>query len=77
MYFHGFINLEFDFFFLEWVALKFFNSACFFKFSPIAKQFDVPKHHNVSLLSFYEIMSLANFEILSSRKFETRHFNLN
>ena len=27
------------------------------------------KHHNFGLLSFDEIMSLANFETLSSRKF--------
>ena len=27
-----------------------------------------PKHHNLSFLTFYEIMALAKFEILSSRK---------
>ena len=28
------------------------------------------KHYNFSLLSFYEIVALTKFEILSSRKFE-------
>ena len=74
IYFHGYINLEFDFLFRERVALSFFDSACFIKFSPIKKQFDTPKHHNPGLLPFYEIISIDNFEILSSRKFETRHF---
>ena len=41
----------------------FFDSACFLKFSPITKQLDAPKHHDLGLLSSYEIMSLANFEI--------------
>ena len=70
VYFHGFIDFEFDFLFRKWAALNFFNSACFLKFSPITKQFDVPKYHNLDLLSFYEIASLAHFKILSSRKFE-------
>ena len=65
-----FINLECDFLFREWAALKFLDSACFPKFSPIKKQFDAPKHHNLGLLFFYEIMSLANFGILSRNKFE-------
>ena len=45
------------------------NSACFFNFSPITNQFYDPKHHNLGLLSFYEIMLLANFEILSNRTY--------
>ena len=28
------------------------------------------KYHNLGLLGFYEMMSLANFEILSGRNFE-------
>ena len=50
--------------------MKFFDSARFLKFSPITKQFDASKHHNISLLSFYEIISLAYFDILLRRKFE-------
>ena len=46
-YFHSFINLELDCLFLEWAALKFFNSACFLKFSPITKQYDTPEHHKI------------------------------
>ena len=42
----------------------------FLDFSPTAKEFDAPKQQNLGLLSFYEIISLANFEILSSRKFK-------
>ena len=70
IYFQGVINLEFDFLFREWAVLKFFNSACFLKFSPTTKQFDARKRDKLGLHSFYDIMSLANFEILSIRKFE-------
>ena len=50
--------------------MKSFDSACFLKFLPVTKHFDTPKHHNLGLLSFYEIMSLANFRIYPRRKFE-------
>ena len=50
--------------------MNFSDIVRFPKFSPITKQFDTPKHDHLGLISFYEIMSLANFEILSSRKFE-------
>ena len=46
-------------------------------FLPIMKQCDAPKHHNLGLLSFYEIMSLANFEFCQAGNLKTRHLNLN
>ena len=52
-------------------SIEFFRQGLFSKiFTYYKAQNDVPKHHNFGLRSFYEIMSLANFEILSSKKFE-------
>ena len=64
--------LEFDILFCESIAFKFFGTACLLKFSLITNQIDAPIHHNIGFLSFYEIMSLANFEILSSWKFKNK-----
>ena len=61
----------------SWILLKFaneqhwnFSKVLVFSNCHLLKNiFHASKHHNLSLLSFYGIMSLANFEILSSRKF--------
>ena len=42
-------------------SIEISQQCLFLKCSPITKQVDTPKHHNLGLLSFYEIMSLANF----------------
>ena len=39
-------------------------------FTYYKKYLEPQKHYNFSLLSFYEIVALTKFEILSSRKFE-------
>ena len=37
----------------------------------------MPRNTIISVLSFHEIMSLANFEILPAGNLKTRHFKLN
>ena len=31
-------------------SIEIFDSTCFLKFSPITKQFDAPKHHNLGFV---------------------------
>ena len=59
-------------FFANEQHLNFLTVLAFSNFHHLQNIFGAPKHDNLNLLSLYEIMSLANFEILSSRKFENQ-----
>ena len=51
-------------------GIEFFQQSLFSQIFAYYKAMWCPKQNNFGLLSFYEIISLANFEILSSRLFE-------
>ena len=65
--FQGFINLEFRFF-ANGLHLYFSTVLVCSIFHQLQNLFGVLNNHNLSLLSFYEIMPLADFEILLSKK---------